>query len=162
MTTQEMQTDHEKWMRLALEEAKKAFDEGEVPVGAVLVRDTDNTLLAVGRNRREVLRHALAHAEMEALDGGCKTLGGWRLPHCTLYVTLEPCPMCAGAIHNARIDRVVFGAADQNNGACGSKFSMNEVYYNHKTQVIGGVLEAECSALMNAFFEKLRARRKKT
>ena len=111
-------TEDERFMQAALELARQAADEGEVPVGAVVVRD--GTVIAGGRNRREIGRHALAHAEIEAIDGACRALGGWRLGGCTLYVTLEPCPMCAGAIINSRIERVVYGTADPKAGSCGS------------------------------------------
>ena len=146
------------YMRLALEQARLAFDDGEVPVGAVLVRD--GQVIAVGRNRREQLKNTLAHAEIEAISGGSAALGGWRLLNCTLYVTLEPCPMCAGAIQNARIARLVYGCPDVNNGACGSVCSMNDIFYNHKVETEGGVLAAESRALLDRFFSDLRKRRK--
>ena len=145
-------------MRQALALAEEAAAEGEVPVGAVLVRD--GLVVGIGRNRRETGRHALAHAEIEAIDMACRNLGGWRLFGSTLYVTLEPCPMCAGAIINARIDRVVYGAADPKAGSCGSVVNLFDLPYNHKPQLEGGLLGEECAALLTCFFRELRSRRK--
>lgn len=141
-------------MRRALALAKKAADEGEAPIGAIIVRD--GKIAGVGRNRREKDKNALGHAEIEAIDNACKTLGGWRLIGCTMYVTLEPCPMCAGAIINARIERVVFGAYDKKAGSCGSVTNLFELPYNHKPELIGGVLEEECSLALTNFFRDLR------
>ncbi|MBQ9964274.1 MAG: tRNA adenosine(34) deaminase TadA [Clostridia bacterium] len=149
-------TDHE-WMQRALQEAALAAQEGEVPVGAVIVKD--DTLVAVGRNRRERGKNALAHAEIEAINGACKALGGWRLSGCTLYVTLEPCPMCAGAIINARIDRVVYGADDPKAGSCGSLTNLFALPYNHQPALTAGVLRDECAAALQQFFRELRERR---
>lgn len=142
------------FMRAALEEAQKAGEKGEVPVGAVIVRD--GQIVATGRNRRERDKNALCHAELEAIDKACKVLGGWRLWQCELFVTLEPCPMCAGAIINARIPRVVFGAYDKKAGSCGSVVNLFDLPYNHKPQLDAGVLEEECSAILSEFFKKLR------
>ena len=142
------------YMRQALELAKEAAAEGEVPVGCVIVRG--DRVVGWGRNRRETDKTALAHAELEAISDACRTLGGWRLWECTLYVTLEPCPMCAGAIVNARIPRVVFGAADQKCGACGSVCDLFSMEFNHHPQVEKGVLEEEASALLTEFFRNLR------
>ena len=147
------ETDLE-FMRRALALAKEAADEGEAPIGAVIVRD--GKIAGVGRNRREKDKNALGHAEIEAIDNACKTLGGWRLIGCTMYVTLEPCPMCAGAIINARIERVVFGAYDKKAGSCGSVTNLFELPYNHKPELIGGVLEEECSLALTNFFRDLR------
>lgn len=141
-------------MRRALALAKEAADEGEAPIGAIIVRD--GKIAGVGRNRREKDKNALGHAEIEAIDNACKTLGGWRLIGCTMYVTLEPCPMCAGAIINARIERVVFGAYDKKAGSCGSVTNLFELPYNHKPELIGGVLEEECSLALTNFFRDLR------
>lgn len=141
-------------MRRALALAKEAADEGEAPIGAIIVRD--GKIAGVGRNRREKDKNALGHAEIEAIDNACKTLGGWRLICCTMYVTLEPCPMCAGAIINARIERVVFGAYDKKAGSCGSVTNLFELPYNHKPELIGGVLEEECSLALTNFFRDLR------
>ncbi|MBE6765478.1 MAG: nucleoside deaminase [Ruminococcaceae bacterium] len=141
-------------MLLALEQARIAADEGEVPVGAVCVRD--GQVVSVGRNRRELGKNALYHAEIEAIDSACKKLGGWRLWQCELYVTLEPCPMCAGAIINSRLKRVVFGAYDKKAGSCGSVIDLFELPYNHKPEVVGGFMEEECAAVLREFFKKLR------
>lgn len=143
-------------MTLAIEEAKKAGQLGEVPIGTVIAQN--GQVIAVGHNLRETGKHALAHAEMIALDAACKALGGWRLPNCTLYVTLEPCPMCAGAIINSRIVRVVFGAFDLKAGSFGSLIDLSKVAYNHAPQLCGGVMEAECAALLRDFFRNLRQR----
>lgn len=142
------------FMRQALALAQQAAQAGEVPVGAVLVRD--NKVIAQGRNRRESGKNALCHAEIEAIDGGCRALGGWRLWQCTLYVTLEPCPMCAGAILNARIPRLVFGASDPKAGACGSVMDLFHYPYNHHPLVERGLLAQESSELLRAFFRRLR------
>lgn len=148
----------EEAMRLALALAEEAAAEGEVPVGAVIVKD--GVVIGTGRNRRETGRNALAHAEIEAIHTACQTLGGWRLSGCTLYVTLEPCPMCAGAIINARLDAVVYGAADPKAGSCDSVVSLFSLPYNHKPAVQAGLLEADCAALLSGFFARLREKRK--
>ena len=142
------------FMREALALAREAFDDGEVPVGCVLVRRGE--IVGRGRNRREGDKSALAHAELEAIDQACRNLSGWRLWECTLYVTLEPCPMCAGAILNARIPRVVYGASDSKCGAVRSVCGLFDMAFNHHPQVITGVLEEECAALLTEFFQKLR------
>ena len=143
------------FMNLALEAAKRAAEQGEVPVGAVIVRyGTD--IVSVESNLRETGKNALYHAEVRAIDSACRALGGWRLPQCTLYVTLEPCPMCAGAIINSRIDRVVFGAYDKRAGAMGSVLDINSFGLNHTCEVEGGVLEEESVALLRKFFRKKR------
>ena len=144
----------ERFMKTAIALGEEASKEGEVPVGAVIVRE--GKIIATGRNRREALGNSLAHAEIEAINNACKVLGGWRLTGCTLYVTLEPCPMCAGAIVNSRIDRVVYGAADMKAGSAGSLFNLFELPYNHKPLVNSAVLEKECSAQLEDFFRKLR------
>jgi len=140
----------------AIDEAQKAARLGEVPIGAIIAQN--GQVIATGHNLRETGRHALAHAEIVALDAACKALGGWRLPNCTLYVTLEPCPMCAGAIINSRITRVVFGAYDPKAGSFGSLVDLSKVAYNHAPQLCGGVMEAECAALLRDFFRNLRQR----
>ena len=142
------------YMREALVLAQEAAAEGEVPVGCVIVRD--GQIVGRGRNRRERDKTALAHAECEAIRQACESLGGWRLWDCTLYVTLEPCPMCAGAIINARIPRVVFGASDKKCGACGSVCDLFSMEFNHHPQVTQGVMEEECAALLSDFFKDLR------
>ena len=144
----------EEYMRAAIAEAEKAFSEGEVPVGAVIVRG--NEIVASGRNRRETGKNALYHAELEAIDNACKALGGWRLPGCALYVTLEPCPMCAGAIINSRIERVVFGAYDKKAGSVRSIVRLFDLPYNHRPEVKGGVCGDECAVLLSEFFRHLR------
>ncbi len=153
-----MNGQDEMFMRAAMEQAQLAAAEGEVPVGAVVVKD--GAIVAVGRNRRETGRNALAHAELEAIDGACRALGGWRLWQCDLYVTLEPCPMCAGAIINARIRRVIYGASDRKAGSCGSVVNLFELPYNHRPELVGGCLGEECGALLTGFFRTLREKRK--
>lgn len=143
-----------RFMSSAIDLADEAAKEGEVPVGAVIVKD--GKVIATGRNRREALGNALAHAEIEAISAACKALGSWRLTGCTLYVTLEPCPMCAGAIVNSRIDRVVYGAADPKAGSAGSLFNLFELPYNHRPLVNSAVLEDECSARLEEFFKSIR------
>ena len=141
-------------MGLALEEARKAAALGEVPVGAVVARNGE--VVAAAHNTRETEKNALHHAELLAIDAACKKLGGWRLWECELFVTLEPCPMCAGAIINARIPRVVFGAPDPKAGSCGSVTDLFALPYNHRPACEGGVLEEECSQLLRDFFRALR------
>lgn len=148
------------FMAKAIELAQAAADAGEVPVGAVIVKD--GVVIACGRNRREGDKNALAHAELEAIDNACKALGGWRIFGCTLYVTLEPCPMCAGAIINSRLDRVVFGAYDRKAGSLASVQEMFAYPYNHKPAVTGGVLEQECAELLSRFFKNLRKKKERS
>ena len=148
---------NETMMREALRLAREAFDDGETPVGAVVA--LGDTVVGRGRNRREKERNALAHAEIEAIDEACRRLGGWRLWECDLYVTLEPCPMCAGAAVNARIKSIVFGARDAKNGACGSILDLPAAT-THRPAVTGGVLEEECAEILTAFFRDLRERRR--
>lgn len=149
----------EKFMRLAIEQAMISASEGEVPVGAVVVKDGE--VISVGRNRRELGKNALAHAELEAIDGACKALGGWRLWQCELYVTLEPCPMCTGAIINSRIRRVIYGASDKKAGSCGSVVNLFAFPYNHHPEVTAGLMGQECGQLLTDFFRKLREERDK-
>ena len=146
--------DHTTYMNMALELAREAAAEGEVPVGCVIVRG--DQVVGRGRNRRERGKSALAHAEIEAIDDACKNLGGWRLWDCTLYVTLEPCAMCAGAILSARIPQVVYGASDRKYGAVRSVCSLFSMEFNHHPQVEAGILEEECAELMKDFFQNLR------
>ena len=143
-----------KYMNEAVKMAIEAFDDGEVPVGAVVVRKGE--IVGTGRNRREKAKNALCHAEIEAIDNACKRLGGWRLWECELYVTLEPCPMCAGAIVNARIPQVYFGAYDAKNGCCGSVANVLELEYGFHPSCQGGIMEEECAAIMSDFFKRLR------
>ncbi len=142
------------FMDEALALAREAAAEGEVPVGCVIVRG--DTIVGRGRNRRETAKTALGHAEIEAIAEACKNLGGWRLWDCTLYVTLEPCSMCAGAIINARIPRVVYGASDPKYGACGSVCDLFSMDFNHHPKAEKGVREEEAAALMAEFFQNLR------
>jgi len=142
------------FMTEALSLAREAFDDSEVPVGAVVVRDGE--IVGRGRNRREKSGNALSHAEIEAIDEACRKLGGWRLWQCDLYVTLEPCPMCAGAMINARIKHVFFGAYDKKNGAAGSVTNLFELPFTHKPEYAGGVCEEECAGLLSEFFKTLR------
>ena len=142
------------FMNLALDLARQAAADGEVPVGAVVVRD--GQVIGTGRNRRETCGSALAHAELEAIHEACRHLGGWQLVGCTLYVTLEPCPMCAGAIINSRIERVVQGAMNPKAGSCGSLVNLFDIPYNHHPEVISGVCADECSAVLKEFFRALR------
>lgn len=141
-------------MNKALELARQALDEGEVPVGCVIVKDS--RIVGTGRNRREKEKNALAHAEIEAINQACKTLGGWRLSECELYVTLEPCVMCCGAIINARIKKIVFGAYDEKAGACISCGDLFDFSFVKRPQVVGGYMEGECSAMLEEFFKSLR------
>ena len=142
------------FMKEALALAREAGAEGEVPVGCVVVRGDE--IVGRGRNRREKEKNALCHAELEAISQACQTLGGWRLWECTLYVTLEPCPMCAGAIVNARIPRVVYGASDAKCGAAGSVCNLFSMAFNHHPEVESGVLEEEAGQLLQEFFQNLR------
>ena len=157
--------EREDWMRLALALAREAGEAGEVPVGCVIVKD--GAVVGRGRNRREgertALGHAeeangdaLAHAEVEAIRAACAHRGGWNLHGCSLYVTLEPCPMCAGAIVNARIPVVCYGAKDDKAGCCGSVLNLFEERFNHRPRVYGRILEEECAGLLQEFFENLR------
>ncbi len=144
----------ERYMRLALEEAALAAAGGEIPVGAVIVKD--GAVIAAAHNLRETDHDATAHAELLCIRQASQRLGGWRLSGCTLYVTLEPCPMCAGAVINARLDRVVFGAYDSRAGSFGSLIDLSSYPYNHRPNLMGGVLEEEAKALLVAFFKERR------
>jgi tRNA(adenine34) deaminase len=145
-------------MREALKLAEIAASLGEAPVGCVITHE--NKIIASGYNRRECEQNALAHAEITAIKTACERIGYWRLCGCDLYVTLEPCAMCAGAAINARIDRVIFGAWDKKAGAFGSVINLNDCNFNHKPELIGGVLADESSALLSGFFRNLRNRRR--
>lgn len=147
------------YMKQAIKRARAAYKELETPVGAVIVKD--GVVIATGRNFRENKKNALMHAELVAINRACKKLGSWRLTGCDLYVTLEPCAMCAGAIINARINRVVFGAYDSKSGSFGSLVNLAEYPYNHKPQIVGGVMADTCAALLSDFFKELRIKKKK-
>ena len=151
-------TDDEKFMKQAIKQAVKAKELDEVPIGCVIV--LDEKIIARGYNRRNTDHTSLAHAEMMAIKKACKRLGDWRLEECTLYVTLEPCQMCAGAIVQSRVKRVVIGAMNKKAGCAGSIFNLlEEDRFNHKAEVIRGVLEEECSNMMSDFFKELRAKK---
>lgn len=142
------------FMRYALSLAEKSAKEGEVPVGAIVV--CEGEIVGEGRNRREIVKNALHHAEIEAINNACQKLGGWRLWKCDLYVTLEPCPMCAGAIINSRIRNVYFGAKDEKNGAVVSAAQLFDMNFTHKPNYEGGILSEECSEILSNFFKDLR------
>ena len=146
---------HEDYMREALTLARDCIPDGDVPVGCVIAAP-DGTIIGQGRNRREADHRATAHAEIEAINMACAALGSWRLEGCTLYVTLEPCPMCAGAIINSRISAVRYGAKEDKSGCCGSVLNLFEERFNHRPRVYGGLLEAECRGLLEEFFQDLR------
>ena len=146
--------DDRYYMEQALALAREAAADGEVPVGCVIVRGEQ--IVGRGRNRREKDKTALAHAEIEAIDMACRTLGGWRLVGCEMYVTLEPCPMCTGAIINSRIKTVVFGAYDLKAGSMDSVINLCDYPYNHKPEIYGGIMEDECKEILENFFQNLR------
>lgn len=153
-----VKTDEE-YMSHALKLAKMAYSLGEAPIGAVVVDTLTGDIIGEGYNLRETEKSPLAHAEIIAIDKASKKLGGWRVVHSTLYVTLEPCPMCAGAIINSRIDRLVYGASDPKAGSLGSLTNLFELGYNHKPQVTAGVMQDECSAILSEFFSELRQKK---
>ena len=146
------------FMQKALELAMISAAEGEVPVGAIIVKGDE--IVGTGRNRREYGKNALYHAEIEAIDNACKTLGGWRLWECDMYVTLEPCPMCAGAIINSRIKTVYYGASDLKAGSFGSVVDFNSLPYNHKPEIVSGVMQDEARKMLSDFFKGLREKKK--
>ena len=150
---------NEDYMRAALELARQAAREGEVPVGCVVV-DEHGKIIGEGRNRREKEHSAVAHAEIEAIEQGCKKTGSWRLDRCSLYVTLEPCPMCAGAIINSRIKKLCYGAKDAVSGSCGSVINLFMERYGHEPEIYGGILEEDCSGILTDFFKALRGKEK--
>ncbi|WP_206811294.1 tRNA adenosine(34) deaminase TadA [Paradesulfitobacterium ferrireducens] len=146
---------HQDWMRLAFEQAQIAFELGEVPIGAVVVQD--GKVISSAHNEKEQRQDPTAHAEILAIQRAVEVLGSWRLSDATLYVTLEPCPMCAGAIIQARLQRLVYGAADLKGGAVGSVMNVLDINrWNHRAEVIAGVMEAECSQILRDFFVKRR------
>ena len=144
----------EEFMKEALRLAEKAAEAGEVPVGAVIVRE--DKIIASGYNKREAKQNALSHAETEAINQACERLGSWRLDGCTMYVTLEPCPMCTGAVMASRIDRVVFGAYDEKGGAMGGVCDLCEMPFMNRPQIISGFMEKECQHILTEFFAALR------
>lgn len=146
--------NHMDYMRRAIELAQEAVTSGDVPVGCVIVKD--GKMVGEGRNRREACGDATAHAEVEAIRAACQTLGSWRLHECTMYVTLEPCPMCAGAIINSRIHTLRYGAKDEKAGACTSVLNLFEERFNHKPRIYQGLMEKECETLLQTFFQGLR------
>jgi tRNA(adenine34) deaminase len=146
---------HEEYMYRALELAQQCIADGDVPVGCVIV-SPDGAVIGEGRNRREADGLATAHAEVEAINMACKALKSWRLSGCTLYVTLEPCPMCAGAIINARVDEVRYGAREEKSGCCGSVLNLFEERFNHHPRIYGGLLADDCQKVLADFFQKLR------
>lgn len=146
--------EHEDYMREALSLARRAADEGEVPVGCVIVKD--GRIIGRGRNRREQTQRTVCHAEMDAIAQANEALSSWRLDGCSLYVTLEPCPMCAGAIVNARIPRVFYGARDEAMGACGGVLNLFMERFPFRPALVGGILAPECRALLSDFFRSLR------
>ena len=152
--------NHERWMRFALDQAQRAFDLDEVPVGAVVVYK--DRIIGEGFNQREALNDPTAHAEMIAITQASTVLESWRLLGCTLYVTLEPCPMCAGAIVQSRIPNIVYGTTDPKGGACHTLFQItDDERLNHRANVIAGVMQAECKAILQEFFAMQRAKGKK-
>ncbi len=151
---------HDYWMRQALDQARFAFEQGEVPVGAIVVQG--EYIIGIGCNQRETLKDPTAHAEIMAITQAAQTLGSWRLIDCTLYATLEPCPMCAGAIVQARIPTVIYGTTDPKAGACHSLFQItDDPRLNHRATVIGGVMQADCKAILQEFFQLQRSLGKK-
>ena len=153
-----LQKSQEKYMGLALKEAKKAYSINEVPIGCVIVRD--DKVIAKGHNRRNIDKNVLSHAEITAINAACKKTGDWRLEDCTLYVTLEPCQMCAGAIVQSRMKKVVIGAMNKKAGCAGSILNLLEMAeFNHQCEVERGILEEECTQMMTGFFEELRAQK---
>ncbi len=151
-------TEQEFFMTKALELARQAFNEDEVPIGAVVVRNGE--IVGIGYNKRDTEKNALLHAETIAIYNACKKLGGWRLWECDLYVTVEPCPMCSGAVINSRIRNLYFGAKNPKAGACGSVINLFDYSFNHKPNITSGLLEEECSKIMSEFFLKVREKRK--
>ena len=147
--------DHEFYMREALALAREAYEAGEVPVGCVIA-DAGGAIIGRGSNRRQELGDATAHAEIEAIRGACAALGDWRLEGCTLFVTLEPCPMCTGAIINSRVPCLVFGAREPVSGSCGSVIDLFMERYGHHPSVYAGVLRDDCAALLRDFFKERR------
>jgi len=154
-----MKSIYDENMKLALKQAEIGLNLGEVPVGCVIVKD--DIIVGKGYNTRESRKNALGHAEIMAIESACKNLGGWRLSDCVLYVTLEPCPMCMGAIINSRIEKVVFGAKDEKAGCCGSVIQLSECGFNHRPKIVHSICMEDCTKLLSDFFKKLRDSRGK-
>ena len=150
----------EAYMQIALELARQAYEINEVPVGAIVVKKSTGKIIGKGYNRREIDKNTLAHAEIAAIKQAAETLGGWRLLDCDIYVTLEPCPMCCGAIINSRIERVIFGAFDSKSGSVESIINMFDLPFNHKPKIVSGIMQKECSEILSDFFTELRKRLK--
>lgn len=149
-----------KYMDLALDEAKKAGDRGEVPIGCIIVDNQTGEVISVGSNEREETQNAIKHAEIIAIEAACEKIGSWRLEHTSLFVTLEPCPMCAGAIINSRVEEVIFGASDPKAGSVGSINNLlAETRYNHQPEVLSGVKEQEAGDLLRNFFREIRRKK---
>ena len=146
----------EAYMQIALELARQAYEINEVPVGAIVVKKSTGKIIGKGYNRREIDKNPLAHAEIAAIKQAAETLGGWRLLDCDIYVTLEPCPMCCGAIINSRIERVIFGAFDSKSGSVESIINMFDLPFNHKPKIVSGIMQKECSEILSDFFTELR------
>lgn len=150
----------EAYMQIALELARQAYEINEVPVGAIVVKKSTGKIIGKGYNRREIDKNPLAHSEIAAIKQAAETLGGWRLLDCDIYVTLEPCPMCCGAIINSRIERVIFGAFDSKSGSVESIINMFDLPFNHKPKIVSGIMQKECSEILSDFFTELRKRLK--
>ena len=150
----------EAYMQIALELARQAYEINEVPVGAIVVKKSTGKIIGKGYNRREIDKNPLAHAEIAAIKQAAETLGGWRLLDCDIYVPLEPCPMCCGAIINSRIERVIFGAFDSKSGSVESIINMFDLPFNHKPKIVSGIMQKECSEILSDFFTELRKRLK--
>lgn len=150
----------EAYMQIALELARQAYEINEVPVGAIVVKKSTGKIIGKGYNRREIDKNPLAHAEIAAIKQAAETLGGWRLLDCDIYVTLEPCPMCCGAIINSRIERVIFGAFDSKSGSVESIINMFDLPFYHKPKIVSGIMQKECSEILSDFFTELRKRLK--
>ena len=150
----------EAYMQIALELARQAYEINEVPVGAIVVKKSTGKIIGKGYNRREIDKNPLAHAEIAAIKQAAETLGGWRLLDCDIYVTLEPCPMCCGAIIKSRIERVIFGAFDSKSGSVESIINMFDLPFNHKPKIVSGIMQKECSEILSDFFTELRKRLK--
>ena len=150
----------EAYMQIALELDRQAYEINEVPVGAIVVKKSTGKIIGKGYNRREIDKNPLAHAEIAAIKQAAETLGGWRLLDCDIYVTLEPCPMCCGAIINSRIERVIFGAFDSKSGSVESIINMFDLPFNHKPKIVSGIMQKECSEILSDFFTELRKRLK--